>query len=132
MSTHSARLQRLLESLYEQEFSSYNEALAFLLSVLGNLLLEKRREYGHEPISQKGFTTILFNLNRKYLRLNNMEKNGHTIDLTDCLADIAGYSLLGILVLHDFFELKETSGSMILAGDDLVTNEDGTIETPNS
>lgn len=89
--------------------AKYPEAQPYLTRYdVHALLIKKQRDYGHQNIQRFGRDGLLVRVHDKVARLENLAANDATPEneaVLDTLADIIGYSAIGIMVARDLFLL---------------------------
>jgi hypothetical protein len=89
--------------------AQYPEARKYLTKYdVHALLIRKQRDYGHENINRFGRDGLLVRVHDKVARLENLagrDAEPENEAVLDTLADIIGYSTIGIMVARNTFDL---------------------------
>ncbi len=90
---------------------TWNEAVRQIANEIVALLVKKQADYGHENINSFGEFGILVRANDKLCRLRNLlgkEPANEAID--DSWRDLAGYSMLALMLRNNQFNLPLEKG----------------------
>lgn len=88
----------------------FEVALSDIVDEVCKLVVSKQRDYGHDNITRHGLIGLDVRIADKQARLHNLVcvNNGHDVaneTLRDTFLDLAGYGMLGVMVLDGVFEL---------------------------
>jgi len=84
----------------------YDDAIREKAEEICRTLLAKHREYGAENILAYGLLGIAIRAGDKASRLKTLTQKEHNLQrLRDTLIDLAGYAIIGLLLLDKQFDL---------------------------
>lgn len=84
----------------------FEDACYEIATELARLVISKQKDYGHENILAFGEFGILVRVNDKIARLKNLQDKEVSNEPTeDSWKDMAGYSILAIMLRRGTFEL---------------------------
>lgn len=86
---------------------TFNEACNSVAEEISRLVINKQRDYGHRNILDFGETGILVRVNDKIARLKNLQgKAAVNEPKEDSWKDLAGYSIVALMLDRGWFELE--------------------------
>lgn len=96
------------EHMESNENKEFEQILHAVISEIEQLLIKKNKDYGAKNLLTFGSLGILIRLSDKLERLknhilNNSELNNESLD--DTLKDIAGYSIMWLVLSKENYEL---------------------------
>ncbi len=87
--------------------SSFNQACYEVAREIADIVIKKQHDYGHENILAFGEFGVLVRTNDKLARLKNLiGKEGITEPRVDAWVDMAGYSIIALMLDRDWFKLE--------------------------
>jgi len=89
-----------------KEPKTWEEAAKIIANEFADLCIAKQKDYGHENILAFGELGLVVRANDKMARLKNLRtKEGVTEPKLDAWLDLAGYSILALMLDRGWFTL---------------------------
>ena len=86
---------------------SFNEACNQIAKELTELVIRKQHDYGHDNILAFGEMGLIVRCSDKVARLRNLQgKEGKTEPRIDAWSDLAGYSIIALMLDRGWFQLE--------------------------
>ena len=85
---------------------TWEEACKAVCDDIYHTLVSKQHDYGHGNINDFGLLGVLVRANDKIARLKNLQgKEAKNESLRDTWLDLAGYSVIALMIMDDTFNL---------------------------